>query len=95
MEELLLYWYEVIEKDLSGFADPRTQVSVDVSTHTLEATWVDRGRERSAAFRLSNEGDFRWLVGGVGDDVGEALPYARLASSGGTCGPSELNRPQR
>ncbi len=72
MEDLILYWAGVIDKDLSGFADPRTKIDVDIDSRFLNATWIVRGHERKASFRLSTEGDFRWLPKGDTNLVGES-----------------------
>ena len=52
---------EVLTRDLEGFADPRTDVLVDATGATIAAIWTQRGRDREAEFRLSTDGDFRWI----------------------------------
>ena len=55
------WWIETLTRDLAGFADPRTDVLVDASGATITAAWSQRGRDRQAEFRLSRDGDFRWI----------------------------------
>jgi hypothetical protein len=75
MDEVLLYWQGTIEKDIAGFADPRTKVSVESEQRKLAAQWTVRGRPRSAVFQLSGDGDFRWL------DRGTRRPYREFLVS--------------
>ncbi len=61
VQRLQDYWIETLTLDLAGFADPRTDVLVDAGGSTVTAAWTQRGRERSATFRLSQDADFRWI----------------------------------
>lgn len=78
MDDLLQYWKEIIERDLKGFADPRTEVEVRHSNRNLIAKWVYRGRDRTASFRLTPEGDFRWQEEG---EIAKAEPYRKFLLS--------------
>lgn len=78
MEELFFYWYETLERDLKGFADPHTNVAVEPDNGILTCNWMSRGRERNAIFRLSPEGDFRWHPDG---DAGNTVPYRQFLVS--------------
>ncbi len=55
------YWVETISRDLEGFADPGSDILVDVAGSNITAVWVQRGRDQSVSFRLSKDGDFRWI----------------------------------
>jgi len=55
------WWEQVLTRDLEGFADPRTDVLVDATGATITAAWTQRGKDRQAEFRLSTDGDFRWM----------------------------------
>lgn len=55
------FWTDSLTRDLAGFADPRTDVPVEASGSEITAMWTQRGRDRSASFRLSQDGDFRWI----------------------------------
>lgn len=55
------FWQQVLKRDLEGFADPRTDVLVDATGATITAAWSQRGKDRHAEFRLSPDGDFRWI----------------------------------
>ena len=55
------WWQQVLTRDLEGFADPRTDVLVDAIGPTITAAWSQRGKDRQAEFRLSPDGDFRWI----------------------------------
>ncbi len=61
MQDLQESWTEILTRDLGGFADPRTDVLVDARGSTITAIWTQRGRDRNATFRLSQDADFRWL----------------------------------
>ena len=56
------FWAEVLTRDLKGFADPLTDVLVDASGAAVTATWTQRGKDQQANFRLSPDGDFRWVL---------------------------------
>lgn len=66
MQDLQAYWLDTLKRDLAGFADPRTDVLVDASGAEITAMWTQRGRDRNAAFSLSQDSDFRWLDGNEG-----------------------------
>lgn len=55
------WWEQVLIRDLEGFADPRTDVLVDATGATITAAWSQRGKDRHAEFRVSTDGDFRWI----------------------------------
>lgn len=59
--ELSEYWKQVLIRDIEGFADPRTPVLVNATGTTIKAVWSQRGKDRHANFRLSPDGDFRWV----------------------------------
>ena len=62
MGDLQDYWFETLNRDLVGFADPGTEVNVEpISGGSIKASWTQRARERTASFRLTPDGDFRWL----------------------------------
>src|SRR5947209_3382506 len=53
--EFFEYWRMRIEKDLSPFADPGTQLDVSGDRRVLVAHWTARGRAFEAGFALSLE----------------------------------------
>lgn len=57
MSDLLNYWRTRIERDLSPFADPGTQLSVEESGHAFHVAWIQRRKSLSASFRVSQRGD--------------------------------------
>jgi hypothetical protein len=54
--EFFEYWRTRIEKDLSPFADPGTQLEISGDKRSLTAHWTARGRAFEAGFALSLEG---------------------------------------
>lgn len=54
-------WEETLRRDLSGFADRDSVVVHSLGASDIEAMWTERGEYKSAEFRLSSNGDFRWL----------------------------------
>jgi len=60
------FWTDTLKRDLAGFADPGMDVLVEPTGSTITAMWTQRGRVRSASFRLTQDGDFRWIAAGTG-----------------------------
>lgn len=69
-------WRDVLTRDLEGFADPRTEVHVRLTGAKITVDWTQRGKGRQAEFRLSGDGDFRWIP-----LQGEPRTYRQFLSS--------------
>jgi hypothetical protein len=57
LTELINYWQRQIERDLSPFADPGTQLVVDVAGSAINVSWTQRRKPHEASFRISKSGD--------------------------------------
>ena len=55
------FWVEALKHDLAGFADPLTDVLADAGGSAITAMWTQRGGDRSSSFRVTQDGDFRWI----------------------------------
>ena len=75
------FWTETLTRDLTGFADPRTDVLVEATGSTITAMWTQRGRDRSVSFRLTQDGDFRWIP----TAKERTRPWHSLISCCGSC----------
>ena len=54
--DLMLYWEDRIERDLTSFGDPGGVVVVTRSGRSLDAVWIMRGAEHDATFTISSDG---------------------------------------
>lgn len=79
MDELIRYWESTLRLDLQGFADPKSQIEVAVEGRSINAKWVQRGREHKGTFKLTPDGDFRWVPG----DEATLKPYSAFLTSPG------------
>lgn len=56
VQQLFDYWNARIQRDLTPFADPGTEVALVPQGRTINATWVQRASPREARFTVSLDG---------------------------------------
>ena len=56
IQQLIDYWHARIQRDLTPFADPGTEVTLLPQGRTIVATWVQRAMPKEARFTVSLDG---------------------------------------
>lgn len=76
---IIEYWKDRIERDLSPFTDPGTELILAGEGRSLQAEWVSRGEDFSASFRISIERGVSVTCGGKTLDYRSFLVGPRMA----------------